>query len=134
MPRVLEKANVLAAKHHQEILMADFRTPNQEVGPFEDLNDTSWDEKAHDRFAAWMNKELPDIHVELVFPPLSEGWLIFPYLGNIGIIVSETNQPEAYRRIVEYWENEDGTPRFANTRLFIVAPAIKGGHGDDDYQ
>ena len=123
MPQILDKADVLAAKHHQVILMADFRLHKYSGTAIDDLSDTSWDEKAQQRFVDWLKKELPDIHFEKVFLPHGKGWLIFPYLGHIAIIVSEVNQPEAYRRIVTYWENEDGTPRFADTRLYFVPPA-----------
>ena len=120
MPQVLDTIDRLAAKYHQDILMADFLIAKKQSDSVYDSLTFKWDEKAQKTFTKWMQKELPDIHCERVFPLLSASIILIPYMGHIGIIVSEADQPAAYRRIVEYWEYADGTPRFDHTRLFYV--------------
>lgn len=123
MPQLLKCADQLAAELQQEILMADFRTGKKSGKQLLDTLgvSTHFSKSAQSRFIEWLSKELPAVHFEKVFPPL-DAWIIIPYMGHIGIVVDQKHQPESYKKIVSYWENEDGTSKFSDTRLFIVKP------------
>lgn len=125
MPQVIQTVDQVAFDHGQDILLVDFRrSKRREYG--------TWDRKARSAFVKWMRSEHPDVHVQVTFPPPSGGTLIQPYSGWLAVIVSEANQPDAYRKIVEHWERPDGTPAVENVRLFIVPKPAHARVVDDD--
>ena len=132
MPQVLNTADRLAAQHGQSILLADFRIKEEDANAILEAGGCSfkYDAAAQARFIKWLEKE--HLSFERVFPPLGKGIIIVPYMGHLAIIVDEKLQPEAYRRIVDYWETPDGTPKFENTRLYLVPADMHAESSEDD--
>ena len=125
MPQVIQTVDQVAFDRDQDIPLLDFRRPKRR-------RSGTWDRTARSAFVTWMKRELPGVHVQVTFPPPSGGTLIQPYSGWLAVIVSEANQPDAYRKIVEHWERPDGTPAVENVRLFIVPKPAHARVVDDD--
>jgi len=117
MPQILTPADKIARELGQAILLVDFRTPEQRQ---EFMGKVTWDRVARARFTNWMKENCPDIHCQDAYPPLSPGTIICPYFGTMAVVASEHDQPDAYQKIVGYWEDAAGNPKYATVTLFLV--------------
>jgi len=118
MPQILKTALEIAKDVGHPILLVDFQRPKDRDGFFPKGD---WDHAARKRFVTWLG-ENPTVPWVKCFPPLGEGYILYPYTGMIAIPVCETSHPDIYKEIVHQWEHPDLTPNVENIRLFIMNP------------
>ncbi len=123
MPQRVKTADQIAKEFNQEILLVDFRIEkpdNEDIKSANDFMRVHWSKAAHDEFIEWLKKEVPDVHWEIAYPILSEGCILIPYMGHIAVVVSIDKQPDAYNKLVDRWENKDGSPKDKRVKLWLV--------------
>lgn len=119
MPQLIMQVQELAAKLEQGLLMASFRLKNRSL-----LSGPSYDEKARERFEKWLDQH-PEIRHQNIYPPMSEGTLLMPYMGDIALVVSESRQPDLYKLLLDTWEDANGNPKETNITLYLVPQNYK---------
>lgn len=127
MPQILECIDAIARRIDRDVLFADI--PEAIVGDLFEVDHRNYDpqyyKKCKTRADAIAFLDASGIAWKPCFRFFStSGFISAPYTGTIFIDVPNDAADQAYRAVCDYFEHEDGSPRFEDFHLFVLPLTI----------